>query len=58
MISINPIISSLIARSISDEIVVRKGLKSYTYNHIYNDSRKLATHNLLKKFYLNSISRN
>jgi len=44
MISINPIISSLIARSISDEIVVRKGLKSYTYNHIYNDSRKLATY--------------
>lgn len=44
MKSINPIISSLISKSNSDEIAIQHGNKNYTYRNIFNDSRKLATY--------------
>ena len=44
MININPVISSLIVRSTSTEKAIVIGQKSYTYQNIYEDSRKLATY--------------
>ena len=44
MISINPILSSLIVKSSSKEIAITHGSKSYTYTEIYEDSRRLASY--------------
>ena len=44
MISINPILTSLIVKSSNQEIAITNGSKSYTYAEIYEDSRRLASY--------------